>query len=370
LITLRTHNHSALGVCFRNSASPVPCQLRKIYLPVGLLLDWALSGGQNCAAELKHYLSIDVSRSVDSFPVSTQQVIEIAKALSLDSRILLLDEPTSALNPDEVQALFVVLRKLANKGIGIVYVSHHLSEVFEIADRITVLRDGHCISTTNTMDTSQAQVVNEMLGGAEPVSIDHAARKTNGNILKVNSLSRRGKYEDVSFSVKRGEIVGLAGLLGARRNEIVRALVGLESAHSGNIEFNSSTIKFRSIRDAMKAGIGYIPEERKTDGLFLNFSLSSNLAACSLEKHVTAGFVSSSSIRVASQHAIDAFSVKAQSTEDIAGSQKGLMWALSFKFTRSCSAEQRRAWRSSSYLQISLSSFHYLIASWLYMKVN
>lgn len=268
-------------------------------------------------------LSIDVSRSVDSFPVSTQQVIEIAKALSLDSRILLLDEPTSALNPDEVQALFVVLRKLANKGIGIVYVSHHLSEVFEIADRITVLRDGHCISTTNTMDTSQAQVVNEMLGGAEPVSIDHAARKTNGNILKVNSLSRRGKYEDVSFSVKRGEIVGLAGLLGARRNEIVRALVGLESAHSGNIEFNSSTIKFRSIRDAMKAGIGYIPEERKTDGLFLNFSLSSNLAACSLEKHVTAGFVSSSSIRVASQHAIDAFSVKAQSTEDIAGSLSG-----------------------------------------------
>jgi len=268
-------------------------------------------------------LSIDVSRSVESLPVSTQQIVEIAKALSLNSRILLLDEPTSALTPDEVETLFVVLRKLARKGIGIVYISHHLSEVFAISDRVTVLRDGHCIGTTNTSETTQAQVVNQMLGGAPPAPIDKSVRNTASTILNVRSLSKSDVFKDVSFSLNRGEILGLAGLLGSRRNEIVRALVGLDKSITGTIEFDGSPINFRSIRDAIQAGVGYIPEDRKTEGLFLSYPLSANLVSCSLENHVTAGIINSSSIRVSSQRAIDSLRVKSQSTDDIVGSLSG-----------------------------------------------
>lgn len=268
-------------------------------------------------------LSIDVSRPVDSFPVSTQQIIEIAKALSLNSRVLLLDEPTSALNPDEVKALFVVLRKLAKKSIGIVYVSHHLSEVFEIADRITVLRDGLRISTANTTATSQAQVVSEMLGGTEPASVEHEAGTSGKKVLQVNNLITFGKFNGISFSAHRGEIVGLAGLLGSRRNEIVRTIAGIKQTHAGSVALNGATVKFNSIRDAIDSGIGFVPEDRKTDGLFLTFPLSTNLVACSLDKHVSVGVVSKRSIQAASRRAIDAFNVKSQNTEDTVGSLSG-----------------------------------------------
>jgi ABC-type sugar transport system ATPase subunit len=268
-------------------------------------------------------LSIDVSRPVDSYPVSTQQIIEIAKALSLNSKVLLLDEPTSALNPDEVKTLFVVLRKLIKKGIGIVYVSHHLSEVFDIADRITVLRDGYHISTTNTLDSTQTQVVSEMLGSTEPESTTQETRPCGDELLQVNNLNSIGKFDDISFSAHRGEIVGLAGLFGSRRNEIVRTIAGLNQAHTGSIQLNGTSVNFRSIRDAIKSGIGFIPEDRKTDGLFLTFPLSTNLVACSLDKHVSAGVVSRSSIQAATHRAKDTFNVKSQNTEDTVGSLSG-----------------------------------------------
>ena len=275
-------------------------------------------------AQLSEFdLTLDVSQPVDSLPVSTQQIIEIAKALSMDSRILLLDEPTSALTPDEVNSLFTVLRKLSEKGIGIVYVSHHLSEVFSISDRITVLRDGKRISTKKTKDTHQAQVINEMLGNAEPVAIESGSRTTADEILNINALGSDTLFNNISFSVNRGEIIGLAGLLGSHRNDIVRTLVGLGKPNTGTVKFNGSTARFSSIRQAMKAGIGYVPEERKTDGLFLNFSLSSNLVACSLDKHAFAGVMRDKFIQATSLRAIDVFDVKTQGTEDIVGSLSG-----------------------------------------------
>jgi len=268
-------------------------------------------------------LSLDVSRSVDSLPVSTQQIVEIAKAISLDARILLLDEPTSALTPDEVKTLFIVLRKLADKGISIVYVSHHLSEVFAISDRITELRDGRSISTCKTSETNQAKLVSEMLGGSHPTQAATSARSATSEILRVENLSSTGKFDNISFSLKRGEILGFAGLLGSRRSDIVRSLAGLGKGLTGHIELNGSNNQFRTIRQAMAAGVGYVPEERKTDGLFLSFPLSANLVASSLGKHSTLGIVNQRSIRDASQSAIDAFKVKAQSTEDTASSLSG-----------------------------------------------
>lgn len=268
-------------------------------------------------------LSIDVSKPVDSLPVSSRQIVEIAKALSLNSRILLLDEPTSALTPDEVKNLFVVLRKLAAKGIGIVYVSHHLSEVFEIADKITVLRDGHTISSNKTSDTTETRVVAEMLGKSPSLLSEQQSRAHGAEILTVDNISAPSKFNNISFSLKRGEIIGFAGLVGSRRSEIVKTLVGLNPGYSGTVSYNGSTVRFRSIRHAMDAGIGYVPEERKTDGLFLSFPLSANVVATSLEKHTTAGIVRPDSIRNASVRAIDTFDIKTRGTEDTVLSLSG-----------------------------------------------
>ncbi len=268
-------------------------------------------------------LDIDVSKPVDSLPISSRQIVEIAKALSLKSRVLLLDEPTSALAPDEVDALFDVLRGLTAKGIGIVYVSHHMAEVFRISDRVTVLRDGQKISTLPVTETSQEQVVAEMIGGAHPGDINRAGKHEGVEVLAVKGLTHPGELEDISFTITAGEIVGMAGLMGARRSEIVRSIVGLMPGATGSVALHGQPTTFKSLRHAMSAGVGFVPEERKTEGLFLEQSLSDNLIAASLSEHTTLGIMRKGSIRQASASAIDAFSVKAGDIADEVGSLSG-----------------------------------------------
>lgn len=268
-------------------------------------------------------LDVDVSLPVDSLPISSRQIVEIAKALSLNSRVLLLDEPTSALAPDEVDALFDVLRSLTEKGIGIVYVSHHMAEVFRISDRITVLRDGRHISTLPVAETSEEQVVAEMIGGAHPGDINRSERTGGDEVLRVEGLSHPDEFEDISFSIKAGEIVGMAGLMGARRSEIVRAIVGLTHAATGEIALHGTPVRFLSLRHAMRAGVGFVPEERKTEGLFLEQSLSDNLIAASLSEHTTAGVMRKGSIKAAAQAAVDAFSVKTSGIAELVGDLSG-----------------------------------------------
>jgi len=268
-------------------------------------------------------LDIDVSMPVDSLPISSRQIVEIAKALSLNSRVLLLDEPTSALAPDEVDALFDVLRGLTKRGIGIVYVSHHMSEIFRISDRITVLRDGRHISTLPVSDTSQEQVVAEMIGGAHPGDINRSGKVTGDEVLKVKNLSLPGEFEDISFSIKAGEIVGMAGLMGAHRSEIVRSIAGLMHGATGEVLLHGQPVKFASLREAMRVGIGFVPEERKTEGLLLEQSLSDNLIAASLSEHTAFGFMRKSSIKAASMEAIDAFSVKTSGIAEQVGDLSG-----------------------------------------------
>ena len=268
-------------------------------------------------------LEIDVSKPVDSLPISSRQIVEIAKALSLNSRVLLLDEPTSALAPDEVDALFNVLRSLTKKGIGIVYVSHHMSEIFRISDRITVLRDGRRISTLPASETTKEKVVAQMIGGGHPGDVNRSNKVGKNEVLKVQNFSSPDEFYDISFSIRAGEIVGLAGLMGSRRSEIVRAIVGLLQGSKGEIEFEGRSVRFGSIREAMRAGIGFVPEERKTEGLFLEQSLSDNLIAASLRDHSSTGVMRKGSIRAASHSAIDAFSVKANGIDEPVGDLSG-----------------------------------------------
>ncbi len=268
-------------------------------------------------------LKVDVSRPVDSLPISSRQVVEIAKALSLNSRVLLLDEPTSALAPDEVDALFDVLRGLTAKGIGIVYVSHHMSEIFRIADRVTVLRDGRRISTRPASETSQERVVAEMIGSAHPGEVAQTNTDKGHEVLAVEHLSLEDTFDDVSFTVQSGEIVGIAGLMGARRSEIVRSIVGLMHGATGLIRLNGTNVRFPSLRHAMAAGVGFVPEERKTEGLFLEQSLGDNLVSASLSDHSAMGVMNGASIREASRHAIEAFSVKASDIREEIGALSG-----------------------------------------------
>ena len=268
-------------------------------------------------------LSLDVTAPVDSLPISTRQIVEIAKALSLNSKILLLDEPTSALTPDEVAALFQVLRKLTTHGIGIVYVSHHMTEIFAISDRISVLRDGHMISSLPTSETNQERVVAEMIGSAHPGDVERAKDELGEVVLDVKDLSQDGHFSDISFQLRKGEILGLAGLLGSRRSEIVRCIAGLSRPDSGSIALNGKKVEFRSLRAAMQSGVGFVPEERKTEGLFLNDPLSANLVSSSMERHTSFGLLNSRSIKEACESAISAFGVKTRGPAEEIGALSG-----------------------------------------------
>jgi ribose transport system ATP-binding protein len=287
------------------------------------VVDWKKLNRRAEALLAEFDLSLDVTAPVDSLPISTRQIVEIAKALSLDSKVLLLDEPTSALTPDEVSALFQVLRKLTARGIGIVYVSHHMTEIFAISDRISVLRDGHMISSRLSEETNQAQVVAEMIGSAHPGEVERSSDELGDVILDVRDLSQDRHFSGVSFQLRKGEILGLAGLLGSRRSEIVRCIAGLTRPDSGTIKLKGRTVEFHSLRAAMQAGVGFVPEERKTEGLFLNDPLSANLVSSSMDKHTSFGILNARSIDRASRNAIAAFGVKTRGPAEEVGALSG-----------------------------------------------
>jgi ribose transport system ATP-binding protein len=238
-------------------------------------------------------LGVDVRRSVASVDAGTRQLVEIAKALSLQARVLLLDEPTSALTPHDVETLFGLLRRLRAAGMTIVYVSHQMREVFAIADRITVMRDGRKVGTWRTEETSASDVIRHMVGRDV---IDERSRSAinGGQRLAVEGLAAHGHFRDVNFAVREGEIVGLAGLIGSGRSELARVIGGARRADRGRVRIDRRAVSFRSVRDAMRCGVAYLPGERKTEGLFLSKSLGDNIVAPSLGRVASFGVINRS----------------------------------------------------------------------------
>ncbi len=267
-------------------------------------------------------IDVDVERTVDSLPAGVRQLTEIAKALSLNSRILLLDEPTSALTAEEVEALLAIIRRLKVSGIGIVYVSHKLGEVFQVADRITVLRDGRKISTRPAALTSAEAVVHDMVG-RELAAFSETPGKPGEIAVETRGLGRRGEFADVALTLRFGEIVGLAGLLGARRSELAKTLSGILAPHDGGIEIRSRPVRLTSIRDAMRCGIAYVPEDRKTDGLFLTRSVSDNFAVTALDRFSRAGLIDGRAVRSASEAALNRFHIRSPGVDAEAGKLSG-----------------------------------------------
>jgi ribose transport system ATP-binding protein len=229
-------------------------------------------------------LKIDVKAPVDRLANSTRQVVEIAKALSLKAEIILLDEPTSALAPDEVNALFGVIRRLKTNGIGIIYVSHRMHEVFGIADRITVLRDGRKIGTFAKEQTSTKAIVCLMVGRELDAMFEPRSGRIGEILLQAKRLSYSRVFRNVDLTVRAGEIVGLAGLMGSRRSEVGMALAGALPTTSGAIQVAGKPVWMRGIADAVKLGIAYLPAERKTDGLFPEYSIGDNIISAMLSR--------------------------------------------------------------------------------------
>lgn len=238
--------------------------------------------GKRAATILREIGDIDPASRAGDLSISQQQIVEIAKALTLDCRILILDEPTAALTETEAQTLFRIMHRLAERGIAIIYISHRMAEIFEHCDRITVMRDGCHIRTANIAEISPEEVVNSMVGRVldklyPPKLSDD--EKSDEVILSVRGLNEGKRVFDVGFDLRRGEILGLAGLIGAGRSEIARAVCRLEGKPRGEVTLRGRPLRLKDYRDSIREGLVYLSEDRKGDGLFLNMSIAANVSA-------------------------------------------------------------------------------------------
>lgn len=221
---------------------------------------------------------------IGSLNVAQQQIVEIAKSLSLNCRLLILDEPTSSLSESETAILFNIIRDLRKKGISVLYISHRISEIFEICDRVTVLRDGHYINTFKISETTARNVVESMVGREISNFYPPKSTATGGTLLEVKHLSRDGVFKNISFTLKKGEILGFSGLIGSGRTEIARAVCAIDGFNSGEIYMNGERTHFKDYNDAISNGICYLTEDRKQQGLFLNLSVKNNINASMIDR--------------------------------------------------------------------------------------
>jgi ABC-type sugar transport system ATPase subunit len=260
-------------------------------------------------------LRINPRTLVKHLSMGQQQLIEILKAISQNPKVLILDEPTSSLTETEVGLLFGIIEKLKSEGMSFIYITHKLSEVFRLSDRVMVMRDGRYIDTKTTDDVSTMDLITLMVGReiVDLYSGSHGKAAIGESYFAVRGISSPGAFKNVSFSLRRGEILGVAGLVGAGRTEMARGIVGLEKLSSGTVEMDGRALRIRSVSDAIEHGIAYITEDRKNLGLYLNFSLKSNLIAPSLDRFSRAGMMLGRAIDTYAREQVSRFNVKARS---------------------------------------------------------
>ena len=241
---------------------------------------------QKKAQEALNILGVNISPKtvMAELSVGQQQMVEICKALMADAKVIIMDEPTAALTQSETVALFKVIESLRKKGVSMVYISHSMEEIFELCDRITVLRDGSYIGVKNIPETNMNEIVKMMIGREIGERYPSRNVKIGKEVLKVKELTRKGTFHDVNFSVRAGEVLGVSGLMGAGRTEIMQAIFGNLSYESGTIEIDGKEVKISNPRQAMEHGIGFITEDRKTEGLMLDKSIRENISLCNLRR--------------------------------------------------------------------------------------
>ncbi|MEZ3159557.1 sugar ABC transporter ATP-binding protein [Microbacterium sp. BWT-B31] len=270
-------------------------------------------------------LVLDPTERVGGLTVARQQMVEIAKALSFEAKVLIMDEPTAALNDAEVDVLFELIERFRTPDTGVIYISHRMTELSRISDRITVLRDGRYIDTLVTAETSQREVISLMVGRTiEGESRPTARPDRREVVLSVRGLSTRHLLREVSFDVRAGEILGFAGLMGAGRTEVARAIVGADRLQSGTIELRGEPVRITSPAEAARRGIGYLSEDRKQLGVLLERSVRENIVLASLRDYLGAfGFVSDRRIEGTGREYVDKLRIKTPSTAQLVRNLSG-----------------------------------------------
>lgn len=249
----------------------------------GFRIDWATLHQRARDLVARIGLQIDVTRLLSDYPVAVQQLVAIARALSIESRVLILDEPTSSLDDDEVQKLFEVLRRLRSEGLSIVFVTHFLNQVYAVSDRITVLRNGSWVGEWLAKDLGPQALIAAMLGrdlaaASERPAPAPAVDSRQATLLQAEGLGQDTQLQPLDLQIRAGEVVGLAGLLGSGRTELARLLFGLEQPDRGALRIDGQVVKFANPMDAIRHGLALCPEERKTDGIVAELSVRENIA--------------------------------------------------------------------------------------------
>ena len=258
---------------------------------------------------------IDVNRAAGTLSVGVQQLVEIAKALSLNARVLIMDEPTASLTDREIGTLFEIMTDLKSRGVGIVYVSHRMEEIFKICDRVSVLRDGHFVGERAVRETGFEEVVKMMVGRELKERFPKRETSLGPVRLKVDDLADEGNITGIHFEVRAGEVLGVAGLIGAGRSEILNALFGVNRRTSGQVLLDGKPLSIGRPADAIAAGIGFVTEDRKSQGLVLGLSLRENVTLVHLGKYARGGIINRKAEERAVKKLMDELQIRARDAE-------------------------------------------------------
>jgi rhamnose transport system ATP-binding protein len=288
------------------------------------IVDWARRFDEALTLLDQLGAGVDVRRRVETLSLPEQQLVEIVKAVGAHARILLMDEPTASLTDPDVDRLFAVISALRASGSGILYISHRLDEVRRIANRVTVIRDGRTVAAGLPADTAPAEIIRLMVGRTvEPVAGAHDASR-GAAVLEVRRLSSvSAGVTDVSFSAHAGEILGVAGLVGSGRTEMAETLFGLRPAEAGDVYLNGARQDFRSPADAVRAGLAYVPEDRRRHGVIAELSVAANTSLAALDRVASAGFVNRRAERALASEYIDRFAIRTPSPDTDVGLLSG-----------------------------------------------
>lgn len=259
--------------------------------------------------------TISLHKQASELSLAEKQLVLVARALVYKAKVIIFDEPTAPLSIEETRHLFTVIKKLKGDGVGCIFISHRLPEVFELCDRLTIMRDGRTVATTQITEVNQQQVVEGMLGNSFSTEDDHRNSQIGAPLLEVIGLDDGEKLRDLSFTVSEGEIVGIVGLVGAGKTELAKALFGLRSFQEGKVSIAGKQYQFKHPSQAIEAGLALISEERRKEGLFINESISTNLSFPNLKKFSRFLFMSKKEEVGYAQHIIDVLGIKANDTE-------------------------------------------------------
>lgn len=277
---------------------------------------------QKLLAEL--HLDLDPNRKVEGLSVAQQQMVEIVKALSFDSKVLIMDEPTAALTLNEIDELFRIIKGLRAKGVGIVHISHRLEELKQISDRITVMRDGKYVDTLKTQDATIDKIISLMVGRTIFQDAPNIAQKSGQPIvLEVKNLNNGRFVRNVSFKLYKGEILGFAGLVGAGRTEVLRTIFGADKLISGQILVHGKEVKINRPQDAVKYGLGYLSEDRKLLALALSLDIEANTVLGVFKRFARFGLTNSKKIRLAAERQVKNLSIRTPSTKQLVSNLSG-----------------------------------------------